>query len=180
MNLKKFNLRNKNALITGAGGLLGFEHAYALLEIDAYVILTDLNMKLLRENKIKLKKHFSDKNFCTIKMDTTKERSILSCYKKLKKKSKRVDILINNAAINPKFKNIKKNNKTRLEHLPLKNWDKEILVGLTGSFLCIKKFGYEMSKNQGGVILNILSDLSIIAPDQRIYAESKFKKINNQ
>mgnify|MGYP001273310855 CR=1 FL=1 len=176
MNLKKFNLRNKNALITGAGGLLGFEHAYALLEIGAYVILTDLNMKLLRENKIKLKKHFSDKNFCTIKMDTTKERSILSCYKKLKKKGKHVDILINNAAINPKFKNIKKNNKTRLEHLPLKNWDKEILVGLTGSFLCIKKFGYEMSKNQGGVILNILSDLSIIAPDQRIYAESKFKK----
>ena len=60
--------------------------------------------------------------------------------------------------------------------MPLKNWDKEILVGLTGSFLCIKKFGYEMSKNQGGVILNILSDLSIIAPDQRIYTESKFKK----
>ena len=83
MNLKKFNLSNKNALITGAGGLLGFEHAYALLEIGAYVILTDLNMKLLRENKIKLKKHFSDKNFCTIKMDTTKERSILSCYQKL-------------------------------------------------------------------------------------------------
>ena len=87
MNLKKFNLNNKNALITGAGGLLGFEHACALLEIGAYVILTDQNTKFLHENKIKLKKYFSDKNFCTMKMDITKESSILSCSKKLKKKN---------------------------------------------------------------------------------------------
>ena len=50
MNLKKFNLKNKNALITGAGGLLGFEHASALLEVGAYVILTDHKSKKL--NKI--------------------------------------------------------------------------------------------------------------------------------
>ena len=176
MNLKKFNLKNKNALITGAGGLLGFEHACALLEIGAYVILTDYNTKFLDKNKIKLKKHFNSKNFCTIKMDITKESSILSCFKKLKKKCKAVDILINNAAINPKLDNIKKNKKTRLEHLSLKNWDKEISVGLSGAFLCIKIFGYEMAKNQGGIILNILSDLSVISPDQRIYAGSKFDK----
>ena len=53
MNLKKFNLNNKNALITGAGGLLGFEHACALLEIGSYVILTDQNTKFLHKNKIK-------------------------------------------------------------------------------------------------------------------------------
>ena len=176
MNLKKFNLNNKNALITGAGGLLGFEHAYALLEIGAYVILTDQNIKFLHKNKIKLKKYFSDKNFCTMKMDITKESSILSCSKKLKMKGKCIDILINNAAINPKLSSIKKNKNTRLEHLPLKDWNKEISVGLTGTFLCIKTFGYEMAKNEGGIILNILSDLSIIGPDQRIYVESKFNK----
>jgi len=176
MNLKKFNLKNKNALITGAGGLLGFEHACALLEVGAYVILTDYNMKYLHKNKIKLKKYFNEKNFCTIKMDITKESSILSCFKKLKKKNKTVDILINNAATNPKLDNIKKNNKTRLEHLPLKNWNKEILVGLTGAFLCIKIFGNEMAKKEGGVILNILSDLSVISPNQGIYAESETDK----
>lgn len=176
MNLKNFNLKSKNALITGAGGLLGFEHAYALLEVGAYVILTDSNTKLLYKNKTKLKKYFNGKNFCTIRMDITKENSILSCFKKLKKKSKNVDILINNAVINPKLNNMRKNKKTRLEHLPLKNWNKEILVGLTGAFLCIKVFGYGMAKNKGGVILNILSDLSIIAPNQGIYAKSKLNK----
>ena len=40
------SLNGQVALITGAGGLLGFEHAYALLEIGAYVILTDQNIKL--------------------------------------------------------------------------------------------------------------------------------------
>ena len=176
MNLKKFNLKNKNAIITGAGGLLGFEHACALLEIGAYVILTDNNIKSLHKNRIKLKKRFKEKNFCTMKMDITKENSILSCFKKLKRKSKSVDILINNAAINPKFGNIIKNKKTRLEHLSLKNWHKEISVGLTGVFLSIKIFGQEMAKNKRGVILNILSDLSIISPDQRIYADSKLNK----
>jgi len=108
MNLKKFSLKNKNALITGAGGLLGFEHACALLEIGAYVILTDYNKKSLQKNSKKLEKYFNKKNFCEIKMDVTKENSILSCLKKLKMKRKNIDILVNNAAENPKLDEIKK------------------------------------------------------------------------
>ena len=176
MNLKKFNLKNKNALITGAGGLLGFEHASALLEVGAYVILTDHKSKKLNKIKNKLKNNFSESNFCTVKMDVNKEKSILACFKKLKKKGIKVNILINNATINPTVSRISNNTKTRLEYFSLKKWNEEISVGLTGTFLCSKIFGNEMSKNKKGIILNILSDLSVIAPNQTLYNDNKLKK----
>ena len=44
---KKFDLSGKTALITGAGGLLGPEHALALLEHGAKVLLTDISSKSL-------------------------------------------------------------------------------------------------------------------------------------
>ena len=112
-------------------------------------------------------------------MDVTKESSIKSCLKKIKKIRKKIDILINNASINPTSKKIKNNSNNRLESFSLKNWNKEISVGLTGTFLCSKIFGTEMSKDKKGVIINILSDLSVISPDQRIYQKNN-KKINNK
>jgi len=51
-------------------------------------------------------------------------------------------------------------------------WDQDIAVGLTGSYLCSKYFGYLISKNKkGGSIVNISSDLGLISPDQRLYKE---------
>ena len=61
---------------------------------------------------------------------------------------------------------------TRLENFSLDRWVKEINVGLTGAYLCSKIFGTEMaSDGKGGVILNIASDLSVIAPDQSLYRQ---------
>jgi len=57
---------------------------------------------------------------------------------------------------------------TRLENLPEKIWNDDISVGLPG-FFCSRIFGTSMAANGGGVIINIASDLGIIAPDQRIY-----------
>ena len=78
--------------------------------------------------------------------------------------------MINNAAIDPKVSGNQGIIETsRLENFSLEQWNNQLSVGLTGAFLCSKVFGVAMAKKGKGVILNIASDLSVIAPDQRLY-----------
>ncbi|MEP7293455.1 MAG: SDR family oxidoreductase, partial [Chloroflexota bacterium] len=89
----------------------------------------------------------------------------------------RADILINNAANNPKMEGGALNSTalathwSRFEGFPLKVWEDDIAVGLTGAFLCSQVIGAHFAAQKSGVILNIASDLSVIAPDQRIYRQ---------
>ena len=172
--MKKFNLKNQFALITGASGLLGYEHAKALLEVNANVIITDIKMKALEKNLKKLKKSYPLKKIIKQRLDVTKESSVLRCKKYLDKKGIFVSILVNNAAFNPSNEKLKSK---LFENYNLKSWRKEIDVGLTGAFICSKVFGNGMAKKNKGVILNISSDLSVISPDHRLY--NKGSKINN-
>ena len=91
----------------------------------------------------------------------------------------KIDGLVNNAANNPMLeKDNTKIDNNDLENFNLDLWNKDISVGLTGSFLCSKHYGFQISKNpKGGVIVNISSDLGIIAPDQRLYMSANNKKI---
>lgn len=171
--LNKFQLKNHNALITGAGGLLGYEHSYALLQLGANIILIDINLKTLNYNFKRLKKLFPKNEILKFRVDITKENSVKKCFNFLQRKKIFVNILINNAAYNPP------NNKlgsSIFEKYPLKSWKREIDISLTGAFLCAKIFGSEMARRKKGVILNISSDLSVIAPDQRLYNHGKEKK----
>ena len=104
-------------------------------------------------------------------MDVSKKQSIQKVSKNLSKSKIRVDVLINNAAINPKVgKNLNPAKKLRFENFSSKDWNLELDVGLKGAFFCSQIFGTKMaSDSKGGVILNISSDLSVISPDQRIY-----------
>lgn len=172
MNNAKFDLKGRTALITGGAGLLGRQHALALLANDAHVIISDNNERLLDAAFKDIKSHVSTGNISKILMDVTDEESVRTVAASIYKKKHKVNILINNAAIDAKVtKKASITNSSRLEFFAVAEWDRQLAVGLTGAFICSKIFGNEMSLSGGGVILNIASDLSIIAPDQRLYSD---------
>jgi len=166
--LKKFNLKNKYAVVTGGAGLLGREHCFALLELGCNVICTDVDKNSLDTFYKSMPKKFL-KNFSIKTLDITSESHIIAFTDKLPK----IDILINNAAIDAKVnaKNSSIKN-SKFETFDLHKWEKEIAVGLTGAMLCSKHIGSKIAKNGGGVILNISSDLSVISPNQNLYKDS--------
>ena len=76
--------------------------------------------------------------------------------------------MINNAAIDLKPQK-KRKKKVSFFDTSISSWNREVAVSLTGSLICSKIFCRSMSKNKFGIVLNISSDLSVIAPDQRLY-----------
>ena len=156
------NLQNKNIVITGGNGFLGTQISNALLNEKANVYIIDIK---------KPKKRTSAKYF---KSDITNEQNLKKILKFFKLKKIKIDVLINNAAID--YPPLKSKKKFKLEAFPNNLWDKDISVSLKGSYLCTKIFGSYMSKFKKGSIINVSSDLGIIAPDQRIYKNSGFVK----
>ncbi len=178
MKLSKFELNGKIALITGASGLLGIEHAYALLESGAKVVLTDISRNGLAIARERLTETFDEKNIIIEKMDVTDKNAINEVSKKFVNQNMRIDILINNAAIDPKMTKEKEvDASSRFENFDIDQWNLELNVGLSGAFLCSQIFGSKMAEDdKGGVILNIASDLSVISPDQRLYMQDGISK----
>ena len=86
--------------------------------------------------------------------------------------------MINNAALNPTPKEIKKQDFS-LENFSKIYWDKDINSSLTSAFLCTKYFGKIHSKKKR-CIINISSDLGLIAPNQSIYQSKLTKNSSNQ
>jgi len=163
-----FDLTDKVAVITGGAGFLGEKHAETIAEFGGIPVLLDIDEKAGTKKAIRISDEYQVD--CVFKLcDITDESQIFNVRDALLSKYERIDILINNAAIDPKIKENPEINFSRLENFPIDQWNLEMAVGLTGAMLCSKVFGYEMAKKGKGVILNISSDLGIIAPDQRIY-----------
>ena len=174
-----FDLSDKNIVITGSAGLLGNEYATAILQHNGNPILIDLNKKALEQQRKILEEKFK-KRLLVLKVDISNEKQVKNCTTEIIKRFKKIDGLINNAAINPKIEDKKNTNFSRLEKFSIKKWNEEIDVGLKGSFLCAKYLGAQIAKNKfGGSIINISSDLGLISPDQRLYKRNGIKK-NNQ
>lgn len=171
MAFEKFDLTGKTALITGAAGLLGMQHAAALLDSGAAVVLTDIGDAALDAACSTLMQSFDAAQIHTHVMDVSQPAAIQAVAAELLSAGIRIDILVNNAAIDPKVKGDQGVLETsRLENFPLEQWNLQVAVGLTGAFLCSQVFGPAMARDgNGGVILNIASDLSVFSPDQRLY-----------
>ena len=163
-----FDLTGKTAVITGAGGILGPKHAEAIIEYGGTVILTDSHEDRAEEKVKKLNNKYGKGSAFAYYMDVTKKDTILEVARQLDK----VDILINNAAKDPKVEDSKSMSpSSRFETMTQEYWEEGISATLHGTFLCSQVFANKMLENNGGVIINIASCLANIAPDQRIYRQ---------
>ncbi len=163
---KAFDLCGRTALITGAGGLLGPQHAIALAENGANVVLADINLAGAQRAAEEVRKTVPGADAAALLLDVTQPARVREVAAGLGT----VHILVNNAAIDAKVTaRPGVANGSRLEGFTLEQWNLEVAVGLTGAMLLSQVFGDAMAASGGGVILNIASDLSVIAPDQRIY-----------
>ena len=164
MMSKLHDLKQKYFLITGGKGLMGIQHAEAIRNANGQPVLLDISKNLDSAADMYA-------GFPFVLCDVTCEKSIVSAKEEVISRFGIFHGLINNAANNEKMEEGDEITGTRLEDFSLSQWTKDISVSLTGSMLCSKVFGSWMAEHEGGVIINISSDLGIIAPDQRIYSK---------
>ena len=173
-----FDLSGRTVLITGGCGQLGQQHAEAILECGGDVVLADIVDKYKQKWVIdKLREKFPLESMSAVFMDITHKSSIQKAVDRYTK----IDVLINNAGIDPKIEE-GLDWKNKFEHLELDSWNKMLEVTLTGTFLCSQVVVNKMLSTgleseycrDGGIILNVASDLAVISPDQRIY-DGEFK-----
>ena len=168
--LDKFRLDQRVAVITGGAGFLGRKHAEAIVEAGGIAVLLDVSDKALANAKREFENKYGREKVETINADISSRKAIEKIASYLFEKYGHIDILINNAANNPKVEgNAKNMGNIRFENFPIEMWEDDVKVGLTGAVICTQVFGSIMAEANKGVILNISSDLGIIAPDQRIY-----------
>ena len=137
------NLENKNIILTGATGGIGYSIVETLQNLKAKLLVTGTNEEKLQELKNKYK------NLITIKQDISNHDELDSFINKCSSElGDKIDILINNAGIT------KDNLTIRMDK---DEWNKVININLTSTFLLSKLVIKKMLKKKFGKIINITS-----------------------
>ena len=168
---EKFDLTGRVAVVTGGVGLLGAEFCKTLAEAGAAVAVVDLNGAAAE--KVATGLVADGYRVIAVPTDITKPESVNAMVEMVVKEFGRLDILVNSAALDPKFdpdaaaKGIAPG---AFEDYPLEQWNAALNVNLTGMFLvtqaCVKQMNVQ---GQKGSIINICSTYGLNGPDQRIY-----------
>ena len=173
--MDKFKLTGRVAIVTGGPGLLGKEFCRTLAEAGATVVVADLDADGVNELTTSLIKNgFHAMGVAT---DITQPESVSSMVNETLAMYGRLDILVNSAALDPKFDPQALAEMVRqgavsgaFEDYPLEAWKAALDVNLTGMFLCCQAAVKPMlAQGKKGSIINICSTYGLAAPDQRIY-----------
>jgi NAD(P)-dependent dehydrogenase (short-subunit alcohol dehydrogenase family) len=162
---KKIDLKNKTALVTGAGKGLGKACAIALAEAGAKVIIISRTLSdLTKVEKLIMKTRGSCLKFECDVTDVNKFKNILN-------KVKRLDVLVNNAGNNrpEHFTKVKRENMEYLVELNMK-------AAFNVAQICSQKMvELKARKKFGGSIINMSSQLGRVgAPIRSVYNMTKF------
>jgi NAD(P)-dependent dehydrogenase (short-subunit alcohol dehydrogenase family) len=185
--ISRFNLSNRVAIVTGGPGLLGKEFCRTLAEAGASVVVADINadgVNAVTKDLIENGYHALG-----VATDVTQPESVQVLFKKTLDTFGRLDILVNSAALDPKFdpealaEMAKRGTVSgAFEDYPLESWKAALDVNLTGMFLCCQAAVKPMlAQGKKGSIINICSTYGLVAPDQRIYqrdgTQTSFKPV---
>ncbi len=169
--LDKFKLDGRVAIVTGGVGLLGAEFCRTLAEAGAAVVVLDLNAEKCTAVADALTQ--TGYRALAAPTDITQPASVNATLQKVIAAFGRVDILVNSAALDPKFdpdaaaKGIAPGS---FEDYPLEQWNAALNVNLTGIFLVTQAVSRQMvAQGKKGSIINICSTYGLNGPDQRIY-----------
>ena len=156
-----FDLTGKVAIITGGAGLLGQQHAEAIAAFGGCPVILDIDYDAARNIIKEIGVGFA------FECNVTRPQDIYDTLNETLTLRGHVDILINNLSCSANVESL--GQYSRLEFYPYSQWAKDLELGLGSAFLCSKIIGSHMADKGKGVIVNIASDLSVIAPDQRLY-----------
>lgn len=160
-----FSLKGKTAIVTGACGLIGRNHCKALADAGANVVAMDINPTACAEVAASL-----GEGHLGLAVDITDEQALKAAKDSILKKFGKIDVLVNNAAINDMFENpALAGEQSMFENYPVAMFRKSLEVNVTGMFLCSQVFGTEMAKQGFGSIINVASTYGMVGPDQSIY-----------
>jgi 2-deoxy-D-gluconate 3-dehydrogenase len=172
-----FDLHGRVAVVTGGAGLLGNQFCQTLAQAGAQVVVADLDGRRAREVAQNLQAAIS------VETDVTFPESVQRMVELTLATFGRLDILVNSAALDPKFDpaNLASTQTDDLrpqstwgsfEEYPLALWNQAIQVNLTGPYLCSQAAVKPMLAQGQGVIVNIASIYGLVGPDQRIYQKA--------
>jgi len=166
------SLSDKTIFITGALGQIGKEISNSFLLQGAKVILTDISLELAEDYKnFLLNQAITNENFDILKLDITNEQNCIDVVDEVIEKYGKIDVLINNAAIDAKFdkSGTSKINNSRFENYPIKSLISSVDVNLIGTVLITQVICRQMLKQKSGNIINVASTYSLVSPNQNLY-----------
>jgi NAD(P)-dependent dehydrogenase (short-subunit alcohol dehydrogenase family) len=162
--MSDFDLTGRVAVVTGALGLLGREHCLALSRAGATVVAADLDGDAAAAFAGSLA------GATGVALDVTDRGSLEDARDALLAEYGRIDVLVNNAAVNDMFEDqALAAEQSMFEHYPLEQWERSLRVNVTGVFLASQVLGTPMAEAGSGSIINVASTYGLVGPDQRIY-----------
>ncbi len=168
-NESLFDLSGRVAVLTGGAGLLGRHYTRTLLSAGATVVVADVSAEQAANAAGEATAETGGKAIGW-KLDVRDKADVQEMAAGVREKFGRIDILINNAAIDPKFDAaLASQQSNTFEDYPLELWQQSLDVNLTGAFLCSQAVGKLMVGQGRGVIVNVSSTYGLVAPDQRLY-----------
>lgn len=161
--MNMFDLTGKIAIVTGGNQGIGLGITRGLAGAGATVVIA--NRRAAEGQKAAEALQKEGFNVIAIPTDVSQKASVAAMVEKVMNEYKKIDILVNNAAVM-----IRK----PLEEFEENEWDTILNTNLRGLFLCCQLVGQEMIKRKKGKIINISSVLSQVVQSGRgVYATAK-------